>query len=159
MAFYTSEKKYSAQANLGWQSQHRLSKPLDFSYKLCLFFFHYKDVIEMICFVDVSHSVASILCLRLVYPIDGTVCICAWLYLQYIPESVMLVSDNSFFISAFCVLHFPAENDVFYKFHSNKHEGNLLVAVGPLNQYLVIREEGEDILKMFEWLPKMHILI
>ena len=63
----------------------------------------------------------------------------------------MLISDNSFFISAFCVLHFPAENDVFYKFHSDKHEGNLLVAVGPLNQYLVIiREEGEDILKMLE---------
>lgn len=130
-------------SKLGWQSQHRLFKHLDFSYKVCLFFFNYKDVIEMICFVDVSYSVASILSLRLIFPIDGTVCVCAHLYIQYISESVMLISDNSFFIIAFCVLHFLAENDVFCKFHSNKHEGNLLVAVGPLNRYLVIREEGE----------------
>lgn len=59
----------------------------------------------------------------------------------------MLILDNSFFIHAFSVFHFPAEKDVFYKFHRNKYEGKLLVVLDPLNQYLVIREEGEDIQK------------
>lgn len=156
MAFYTSEMKYIAKANLGWHSQHRLSKPLDFPYKVCILFplqgSNWNDLFCGCVSQCGQHTFLEAY-------ISSTVCICAYLYLQYIPERAMLISDSSFFISAFCVLHFPAENDVFYTFHSDKHEGNLLVAVGPLNRYLVIREEGKDILKMFEWLPKMHILI
>lgn len=59
----------------------------------------------MICFLDVSHSVASTLSLRLIFLIDGTVCVYAHLYIQYIPESVRLISDNrsSYVHSVFCI--------------------------------------------------------
>lgn len=145
-------------SNLGWQSQHRLSKPLDFSYKVFLFFplqgHNWNDLLFGCVSQCGQHTFLEAYISNRWYCVR----ICTFVHSIH-PWKCKAYFRQSFFIRAFCVLHFSAENDVFYKFHSNKHEGNFLVAVGPLNRYLVIREDGEDILKMFEWLPKMHILI
>lgn len=110
-----------------WQSQLRPFKLSDLSYKECLFiyfFFGYKKMIAMICFVHVAQRVASKVSLRLMFPVDGSVCIHVHWYMRceasfrqlILPKRTLCFALPCWNISISCK-----------KLHSNKHEENLSV--------------------------------